>query len=515
MKKNFTLLIIMMCSTLYVEAQRCGTQDLHHFKMENDPAYKIDWLNNQESFKKSLKKIEKLQNTKAAGDCPTNKVTVPVVIHYQYNAPANEQACLIELATSQIAVMNSAYSGSTCTVSGTGSCINFVIATLNHPSGTGVQEGQPAILFNSNPCAPGVPCNVNAWNGYLNLIVQDAQAAPNLLGIASLGGNPMSANSAMVTSCAWGTSATTCTSNLTGGNFVNSAHCQTNYPAYTGGITVTHEVGHWLNLQHTFCIDGLNLNPQMTMNSITNGSVTSAQASADPANYGMGSAPAGGCMTAQCDCDGVSDTPPQAFAEYSNTNCSGANPSSGAASFSYNNVMDYGNDVCLKCFTPGQKTRVVAHCDVIKSQFKANTTGASVPASCGITSITGANPVMVNDATYSVTVSWVGVEADGAISATGGTPTSVVTSATNGSQVFTFPIGQAYSLTFSDTDNSCSSVTRSGLSGVAPTFGGGPTTPVETIPTLGEWGIMIMFFSLLIIGLVYMRNVYVSTKKTI
>jgi hypothetical protein len=165
-----------------------------------------------------------------------------------------------------------------------------------------------------------------------------------------------------------------------------------------------------------------------------------------------------------------------------------------------------------KCFI----LLIIMMSSTIYVEAKTPTTTPPGP-SCGIRSIVGESPAMVDATTYSVTVNWTGSEDDGNLISAGGTPTSVATSTSNGMQVFTFTMGQPYSLTFSDTDNSCSALTPVGLSGPAPTFtfGGGPTTPVETIPTLGEWGIMIMFFSLLIIGLVYMRNVYVSTKKAI
>jgi len=89
-----------------------------------------------------------------------------------------------------------------------------------------------------------------------------------------------------------------------------------NLPDYNQGAVATHEVGHWLNLNHTFGADN-NL----------------------------------------CDDDGVADTPlEQAW----NFGCPNGQIFSCGASTMYQNYMDYTNDACRTMFTIGQRDRMRA-----------------------------------------------------------------------------------------------------------------------------------------------------------
>ena len=92
---------------------------------------------------------------------------------------------------------------------------------------------------------------------------------------------------------------------------------------YDLGRTATHEIGHWLNLDHLWGPVAINTN-----------------CNAD---------------------DGVTDTPLQQEPNYGCT-ATYPHPSCGGGSNSdmFNNYMDYGNDECLFFFTNGQKSRMRA-----------------------------------------------------------------------------------------------------------------------------------------------------------
>ncbi|GAB2959311.1 hypothetical protein GCM10027048_28330 [Hymenobacter coalescens] len=116
------------------------------------------------------------------------------------------------------------------------------------------------------------------------------------------------------------------------------------YNPYNLGRTATHEVGHWLNLHHTF---------------------------------------QGGCQST----DNVADTPPQSLPNYGCPNgpvlsCS-KSPAEGDM---YMNFMDYANDACMNAFTAGQRQRVQA-------LFEAGGLRASLLASPALTPVATPLPV--------------------------------------------------------------------------------------------------------------------------
>lgn len=116
----------------------------------------------------------------------------------------------------------------------------------------------------------------------------------------------------------------------------------------SGNGTADHEVGHYLNLQHTFIGDN-------------NGTVC-------PADLVVG-----------VDSDGCADTPPQ---KRTNSICPADSPTGNTCTGGHNNYihnfMDYSNDPCFTGFSNDQRTRVNATIDGPRSAFKT-AIGHSVP----------------------------------------------------------------------------------------------------------------------------------------
>jgi hypothetical protein len=155
----------------------------------------------------------------------------------------------------------------------------------------------------------------------MNLVVRNINGG--ILGYSPLGGQPGSGMTVVVDNNAFGSGAG-CT------GFAPGA-------PYNLGRTLTHELGHFFNLNHTF-------------------------ASCDGAN----------CATSG---DRVCDTPSTNTPEY---NCladgSVFSPCDGSAQLTMN-YMDYVQDRCMYMFTAGQATRMTAWYNTISSQFLTNTLG--------------------------------------------------------------------------------------------------------------------------------------------
>lgn len=101
--------------------------------------------------------------------------------------------------------------------------------------------------------------------------------------------------------------------------------------AASGGRTTTHEVGHWFGLYHTFN---------------------------------------GGCGQDTCSADGdyVCDTPPVANPNFScNLSANSCSNDSPNLPDQVRNYMDYSPDACKNLFTEGQKTRITATLDSVRT----------------------------------------------------------------------------------------------------------------------------------------------------
>ena len=165
---------------------RSCTSAEHTERLLQDPTYLKSRQSRMDRFEEFINKGYQ----KAQCNSP---VQIPVAIHYQ-GVGSTDRSCLISLAQAQIDALNKDYAGSNSDISKWTNqsssyfpgitkgeaCLEFVIANQNHPSGSGLANGQPAITFNQ------VQGDYSStWSGYMNIFVQSNTGA---LGYAPLGG---------------------------------------------------------------------------------------------------------------------------------------------------------------------------------------------------------------------------------------------------------------------------------------------------------------------------------------
>lgn len=331
MKKiTFHLLTIcLLCFSVFLNAQqksstekvKCFTDIYNANLLETNPD-----MMGSETFRLSLKqRIDNARNNNMV------LVTIPLVIHVLHNGePIGTGANISDAQVlSQVTVMNEDFrmmagTPGQSTVGGVDVEVNFVMAQQT-------PDGCPTTGINRvNICQDGTDqAAVNNWkaqtiwdrNLYMNMwsskYVGDLAG---ILGFAQFPGGPANTDGVSAGHTYFGSS------DYNDGTF-NTA------PPYDKGRTMTHEVGHYLGLYHTF---------------------------------------QGGCAGTG---DEVADTPAVSAPNYGCT----ANTSCGSADM-IENYMDYTDDTCMNTFTAGQKTRVQ---NVLATSRIGLTTsnGATPPAS--------------------------------------------------------------------------------------------------------------------------------------
>jgi hypothetical protein len=280
-----------------LRSRSCASEE-HTERLLQDPAYQKSRQGRLERFEEFMSKgYQKAQ-------C-SSPVLIPVAIHYQ-GVGSTDRSCLISLAQSQIDILNRDLAGTNSDmnqwtnqasayfpgVSKGEACLEFVIANQNHPAGSGLANGQPAITFNQVQGDYS-----NTWSGYLNVFVQSNTDA---LGYAPLGGAG-DGDGVVIDASAFGL-----------GNGCGSISPDA---PFNLGRTTTHEVGHYLLLDHIWG-NGCNVD------------------------------------------DDVSDTPDQAYENY---DCPSLGISSCGTNDLHMNYMDYTNDACMYMFTAGQASRMEAY----------------------------------------------------------------------------------------------------------------------------------------------------------
>ncbi len=268
----------------------CGLH-AHMDELLEDPAFRAE-------HEAKFERLNKVTSSRAVCSSP---VIIPVAVHFQ-SISNPDKACLIALAQSQIDILNEDYQGTNSDISSWNNvasnfpgisngeaCIEFCIATKNHPSGHNLSNGDKAVTFNTTSGD-----QVNDWSGYLNIFVR---ANTGVLGYSPLGGSG-NGDGVVIDANAFGTGS-------------GCGAISPNAP-YTLGRTLTHELGHYLLLDHIW---------------------------------------GGGCNVD----DGVADTPSQ---DDENYGCPAIGITSCGSKDMFMNYMDYVDDACMYMFSAGQATRM-------------------------------------------------------------------------------------------------------------------------------------------------------------
>jgi hypothetical protein len=328
------LFVLLVFQVALAQQRTCGSQEFMQ-TIINDPVKRAAYIEQQSKFELELQRLESnaLRSTNAL-------IRIPVAVHYPTAGTVTEaiKTCLRRLAQKQIDILNADYNAANTDISiwnnndsalfpgiSTGNLnVQFVIATQNHPAESGLLDGELAVTFGTDFIGSGVlncsnGCNEDlTWAGYMNIVVTNISGG--VLGFSPLGGQPQFGRTVVIDNNSFG--ATLSPSPTTCSNFAPTS-------PYNKGRTLTHELGHFLNLSHTFqACDGAN------------------------------------CATSG---DRVCDTPSANAAAYG---CPGLGTVSGCVDTQLTmNYMDYTDDACMYMFTAGQATRMLAWYNSIKTQL--------------------------------------------------------------------------------------------------------------------------------------------------
>jgi PKD repeat protein len=305
----------------------------------NNPCYFDEYTNNKSIqqaeliIQKGVEKLKKATTNKAGHD---SVKTIPVVVHVLHiGGSENISDAQIQ---SQITIMNEDYGklpGTNGDGAGVDTKVRFCLAKID-PNGD-CTNGIVRIystLTNHKTYERAMLKQLSFWDNtkYMNIYLVKSITG-GVLGYSSFPGGPSDEDGMVVRSNVFGNIGTA---------------------ASSLGRTASHEIGHWFGLYHTFN---------------------------------------NGCGTDLClDGDYVCDTPPQASPSF---NCNVINSCSNDVpdvNDLKENYMNYTNDACKDMFTNGQKLRIQATLDIIRtniwSQSNLVATGCDsayvAPAICGV-----------------------------------------------------------------------------------------------------------------------------------
>ena len=258
---------------------------------------------------------------------------IPVVVHVVWNTAAQNIADA-QIA-SQIDVLNRDFRRTNPDVSSTpapflpltaDARVEFFLANVdaNGAATSGIERRQTSVVsFSGNDAVKAVGTGgMNAWpaDRYLNIWV--CPLSGGLLGYAQFPGGPAATDGVVILQSAFGTNGTAAA-------------------PFNLGRTATHEIGHWLNLNHIWGDDGT------------------------------------GCAGT----DNVADTPNQAGFNPGTPTFPHVSCSNGPNGDMFMNYMDYVDDRAMFMFTTGQVTRMQACLDGPRSAIGLLAGGAPRPSS--------------------------------------------------------------------------------------------------------------------------------------
>lgn len=311
MKKVLFMLFVTSIAISNIGAtgfRKCASADILQRQILENPFMSIN-REKIEAFTNSYVR-DWNRNGNSQGRQSSTIVTIPVVFHVIYNTAAQNVSDSMILA--QIDRLNKDYSGTNSDISSLPSVFNGIKAgntgiqfclAQRDPSGnssTGIIRKHTTVTSWSDDDAVKYTAQGgdDAWDRSRYLNVWLCNLGGGLLGYAQFPGGPASTDGVVILY-----------SSLPGGQ-----------APYNMGRTMTHEIGHWLNLYHTWGDDN------------------------------------GGCSGS----DQVDDTPNSADANYGCPTFPSVTCSNGPNGDLFQDYMDYTDDACMFMFTAGQSARMNA-----------------------------------------------------------------------------------------------------------------------------------------------------------
>lgn len=347
--QNFGQLAKTPITVEHSSHEKCGTSERNRNLLQTDPTFSLRRAEAEAHYQNYLNSpyVEKVVKT------------IPIVVHVIHRGEAVGSGTNISDAQIQSAITNmtNAYRNS-APYTGVDTEIEFCLAQrdpngnphsgINRVSGNTVTNYSTQGIISSNEQAVK---NLSKWdntryyNFWIVAEIDDNNGGSGTQGYAYFPGAGSAVDGAVMLYNAFGYDPTTALGY--------------NLKSYTNrNVTAIHEMGHALNLYHTFEGDGTG-----------------------------GTCPGAGNLCGSDIGDCVADTPPH---RRSNSDCNtgGTNTCDGGTSNTLfvHNFMDYSSDVCQTRFSAGQATRMQASL----SNFSASGRGS-------LTNSDGCNPVFAND----------------------------------------------------------------------------------------------------------------------